>query len=84
MLWRDEGIVVECDGFEAHSGHLRWKRDRRRCAAIEALGLRIVHITWDDVTGRPDETVERLWLAISEASRRRPAGWRFPLVRGRG
>jgi very-short-patch-repair endonuclease len=65
FLWREHRVVVECDGFEAHAGHLRWKRDRRRLADIELLGHRVTHVTWDDVARRPGDTVRRITLALS-------------------
>jgi very-short-patch-repair endonuclease/uncharacterized metal-binding protein len=59
LLWREQRVILECDGFEAHAGYLRWKRDRRRVSSIEAEGYRMLHVTWDDVTLRPDEVVRR-------------------------
>ena len=64
LLWRAQRVVLECDGFEAHAGYLRWKRDRRRVSAIEAAGYRMLHVTWDDVTSRPDEVVRRCLSAL--------------------
>jgi very-short-patch-repair endonuclease len=65
FLFARAHLVVECDGFEAHSGHLRWKRDRRRVADIELEGYRVIQFTWDDVVHRPDDTLRRLSLAFS-------------------
>lgn len=56
--------AAECDGFESHGHRLQWKRDRRRAAALEAQRWRIVHVTWDDVTRRPEETIARLQFAL--------------------
>jgi very-short-patch-repair endonuclease len=53
-------LGLECDGFEWHGNRLAWKRDRRRIAALEAEGWRLVHVTWDDVDDRPVETIERV------------------------
>ena len=60
-------LAVECDGFEHHGQRLLWKRDRRRIAALEALGWRLIHVTWDDVTKHPDETVARIRSAVQRA-----------------
>jgi very-short-patch-repair endonuclease len=68
MLWPEHRVILECDGFEAHAGHLRWKRDRRRVAAIEAMVYRFVHVTWDDVTRRPDEVIARIGYALALAA----------------
>ncbi len=58
-------LGLECDGFEWHGNRLAWKRDRRRIAALEAAGWRVVHVTWDDVSERPLETVDRIRLAYN-------------------
>jgi very-short-patch-repair endonuclease len=42
--------------------------DRRRLAWLEAAGWRIVLVTWDDVTMRPAETIDRLLLALRDAA----------------
>ncbi|HTL86133.1 MAG TPA: DUF559 domain-containing protein [Acidimicrobiia bacterium] len=63
-LWPRYKAVCECDGFEWHGSRLQWKRDRRRIAAIEAAGYRITHVTWDDVTKYPNETLARIGLTL--------------------
>jgi very-short-patch-repair endonuclease len=68
FAWPSLHIGCECDGFEHHGSRLAWKRDRGRLAAIEAAGWRIVHVTWADVTGEPDQTLDRLALALSAAA----------------
>jgi very-short-patch-repair endonuclease len=64
FAWPEQRIGCECDGFEHHGARLAWKRDRGRLAEIEAAGWRIVHVTWDDVTQRPDQTIARVALAL--------------------
>ncbi len=66
--WPSPRVVCECDGFAWHGSRLQWKRDRRRIAAIEAAGWNIVHVTWDDVTRRPGETLDRIALALRRAA----------------
>ncbi len=66
--WPFFRVVCECDGFEWHGDRLCWKRDRRRVAAIEAADWHVVHVTWDDVISRPDETLHRLQLALQRAA----------------
>ena len=68
FAWPSLRIVCECDGFEHHGSRLAWKRDRGRLAAIEAAGWRIVHVTWADVTREPDQTRDRLALALRAAA----------------
>ena len=49
---------------ESHGNRLAWKRDRRRIARLEALGWRLLHVTWDDVTLHPRETIGRIREAV--------------------
>jgi very-short-patch-repair endonuclease len=68
FAWPALRIACECDGFEHQGSRLAWKRDRARLAAIEAAGWRIVHVTWADVTRHPDQTLDRLELALRAAA----------------
>jgi len=68
FAWPTMRVACECDGFEHHGARLAWKRDRRRLAAIEAAGWRIVHVTWDDVTCAASQTLDRLARAVREAA----------------
>jgi len=65
FAWPPPRVVVESDGFEHHGYRLAWKRDRRRLADIEAERWRVVIVTWDDVTRRPQQTVERIAWALA-------------------
>jgi very-short-patch-repair endonuclease len=56
-------VGVECEGYEFHGGRLAWKRDKVRTAWLEAQGWRLVFVTWDDVTQRPEQTLHRIELA---------------------
>ena len=47
---------------------LAWKHDRARLATLEACGWRIVHVTWDDATLEPEQTVDRIAQALGCAA----------------
>ncbi len=64
FAWPSLRVACECDGFEHHGARLAWRRDRRRLAAIEGAGWRILHVTWADVTHEPGLTLDRLTLAL--------------------
>lgn len=64
--WEPSRVICECDGFAWHGNRLQWKRDRRRIAAIEAAGWRIVHVTWDDVAQHREQTLLRLAEALHD------------------
>jgi very-short-patch-repair endonuclease len=66
FAWPEHMVAVECDSFEWHGNRLQWKQDDRRASAIEALGWRIVFVTWDGVVKRPDETLHRVAFALGQ------------------
>lgn len=68
FAWPDLLVAVEAEGFEWHGGRAQWKADRRRVAALERLGWRVLVVTWDDVVLRPAETIERIAMALAERS----------------
>jgi very-short-patch-repair endonuclease len=62
--WPESRVAVEADGFQHHGRRMAWKRDRKRVAAIEAMGWRLVQVTWADVVERPAETLDRIGHAL--------------------
>jgi very-short-patch-repair endonuclease len=58
-------VGSECEGFEYHGNRLAWKRDKRRTAWLESQQWRLTFVTWDDVTLRPEETLNRIAFAIA-------------------
>jgi hypothetical protein len=61
--WPESALAVQVDGFEFH----RTRRDRERDAAsdadLELVGVRVLRLTWDDVTAHGERTLRRLRLA---------------------
>jgi very-short-patch-repair endonuclease len=57
-------VGVEREGFEYHGNRLAWKRDKARTAWLETQGWRLVFVTWDDVTRRPAQTLDRIAIAL--------------------
>ncbi len=66
--WPGVRVGCESDGFAWHGNRLQWKCDRRRIATIEAAGWRLVHVTWEDATRQPTQTIERIRLALAQAA----------------
>jgi very-short-patch-repair endonuclease len=56
----DRRIAIELDGAAYHSGELARKRDRRRDARLGALGWRVQHFDWDEVTRTPEYVIQTL------------------------
>ena len=65
FLWRQQGLVVEVDGFRFHSSRAAFERDRLRDARLGAAGLRVLRVTWRQIVDRPE--------ALVSADRDRPS-----------
>ncbi len=53
-------VIVEADSYRWHSSKRAWERDIERRNQLTDLGWQIVHITWDDLTRRPQATLARI------------------------
>ncbi len=69
-LFAAERLIVELDGWRFHQDRQAFERDRARDADALAVGVATVRITWERMTGSPDEEAARLRVILD---RRRPA-----------
>ena len=65
--WPAEGVIVEVDGFAYHSSRVSFETDRARDAALTALGLRIIRVTWRQLNEAPEAVIARLAGALAVA-----------------
>jgi very-short-patch-repair endonuclease len=65
LAYPDLRLAIEVDGYRWHSGKTRWQHDRRRSNALTLLGWRIIHVTWDDLTQRPDAVIQEIHAALA-------------------
>ena len=54
FAWPEAKVIVECDGFEFHSGRDSFEKDRRRWSELTRAGWRVIVITWSQVTSEPE------------------------------
>jgi very-short-patch-repair endonuclease len=64
FLWRRERLVVEVDGHTYHSSRRRFESDRRRDAALVALGMRVMRVTWNQIVNESEAVAARVALAL--------------------
>jgi very-short-patch-repair endonuclease len=69
FLWREEGLVVEVDGYEFHGARASFEADRRRDAVLAAQGLQVVRITWRQIAAEPETTLVLVARALAERAR---------------
>jgi very-short-patch-repair endonuclease len=53
FLWREQGLVVETDGWEAHRSRSAFEEDRARDARLKLLGYDVVRFTWRQIDRDP-------------------------------
>jgi very-short-patch-repair endonuclease len=60
FVWRDERLIVETDGWEAHCSRTAFERDRRRDADLLAGGWRVLRISYARLEREPEWVAERI------------------------
>ena len=59
-----ERVVIEAVSFRWHSGRAAWSRDQGRWNAFIVAGWRVLNVTWEDLTTRPQEVVDQVRRAV--------------------
>jgi very-short-patch-repair endonuclease len=60
---------VEVDGFAFHSSRTQFERDRRRDAELAAAGVRVVRVTWQQLTREPQAVLASVAQALARGAR---------------
>jgi very-short-patch-repair endonuclease len=60
LVWHEQRLVVEVDGYEFHSTRQAFERDRVRDAELQAAGYRVVRVTWRQIAHEPEALIARL------------------------
>lgn len=61
FAWPSFHVAVEADGFATHGARRQvFHADRRRIAKLASSGWRIVPVTWEDATARPNQWLSEL------------------------
>jgi very-short-patch-repair endonuclease len=64
LLWREARLIVEVDGYAYHSGRPAFERDRKRDAELQALGFRVMRVTWRQLVDEPEAVLVRIAQAL--------------------
>jgi very-short-patch-repair endonuclease len=72
FLWPRERVVVEVDGYQWHSDRAAFERDRLRDAELQALGYRVIRVTWRSLQREPGAVVGRIAAVLRRGSDRAP------------
>ena len=67
-LWRAQRVAIEADSVTWHEHKLTREHDADKQAQLEAAGLRVLRITWAQITRSPQQTLARIRAALGSAS----------------
>ena len=65
LLWSEQRLVVEVDGYAFHSDRRAFERDRERDGVLAASGYLVIRVSWKALTNRPEATVARIAAALA-------------------
>ncbi|WP_320671428.1 type IV toxin-antitoxin system AbiEi family antitoxin domain-containing protein [Patulibacter defluvii] len=74
VVWRDQRVVAEFDGYAFHGDRFAFRRDRRKLARLQAAGYRVVPIVWEDLHDHPETVVAVLATVLAVAGGERRSG----------
>lgn len=63
--WPEHRLAVELDGRDGHARELAFESDRRRDAALNAIGVRLLRFTWQRVNYEPAALLADLTAAMN-------------------
>jgi very-short-patch-repair endonuclease len=67
FLWREQGVVVEIDGFRFHSSRRSFEHDRRKDATLQAAGLLTMRVTWIQMQSEAYAVIARLATTLARS-----------------
>lgn len=62
----DPRLAIEADGYRWHSGRARWEHERARLNELTLLGWRVIHVTWADLTRRPEAVMHAIRSGLTK------------------
>jgi very-short-patch-repair endonuclease len=68
FAYPSQRVVIEVDGYQHHSGRLRWEGDLLRRNRLEAAGWRVLNVTSTQLETRGAEVAEMLRLLLDRNS----------------
>jgi very-short-patch-repair endonuclease len=69
FLWPAERVVVETDGWEAHSNPAAFQADRTLTNELQLRGYLVLRLTATDVRRRPARTARTIAVALAQRAR---------------
>ena len=67
FAYPESRFIIEAHSYRWHSGHRSWERDVQRDKELRRLGWRILYVTYEDVTARPQEVLRDVRAGLGES-----------------
>lgn len=67
LFWPHHGVAVEVDGHAYHSSRARFEGDRRKDAWLQARGIKVIRLTWRQITRNGVATAVQIGQALALA-----------------
>ena len=71
MLWREQRLIVEVDGWEFHRGRVKFEHDHARDATLIAQGWIVIRFTAEQVNREPYGVIAQIAAALAQSARQR-------------
>jgi very-short-patch-repair endonuclease len=68
IVFLAERVIIEVDGYRAHSSRAAFVADRRRQNGLVGAGYVVLRFTWDDLVNRPAELIAQIRRALSRVA----------------
>lgn len=65
VVWPEQRLIVEVDGYAYHRDRAAFERDRRRDQVLIAAGYRVIRITWIQLRDRPIAVITSIVQALA-------------------
>lgn len=69
LLFKDQRLIVEVDGYAFHSSPEAFEADRARTNLLKASGYTVLQWTWHALVNTPEVLLEQLYAALALGSR---------------
>jgi very-short-patch-repair endonuclease len=70
LVWPEQRVVFEIDGYNFHTSRFAFDRDRRKDAALKAAGYDPNRLTRDQVMSAPYLAIAAISASLERAARR--------------
>ena len=67
LLWEEERLVLEFNGFAFHTDRHSFERDRLRDAELQSRGYRVIRVTWRQLIRDADSLIDRIARTLALA-----------------